>query len=180
MGGASEIDPILHGIVVLTAGIAAFTDVRNGTIPNWLTLPLLVLAPIAHGIYDGVSGLLASLVGLLVCSIVPLLIFYRGGMAGGDVKLFAVIGAVGGIYVGLEAQFLSLVVAAIYALGQLTWNGKLVNSLGNSMFLGLNPVLPRRFRRTIAPELMHRIRLGAPILLGSAIAVARHHQHLIS
>jgi len=179
MGGPSNIDPtVIHAVILGIVAVAAFTDVRKGEIPNWLTLPPLVVAPIAYGMVDGVRGVLASVVGLLVCSLVPLLVFYRGGMAGGDVKLFAAVGAVAGIYLGLEAQFLSLICASIYAVGQLAWNGRLVSSLGNSMFLGLNPVLPRKWRRTISPALMHRIRLGAAILLGAIIAIAGHHREL--
>lgn len=158
--------------------IAAFTDVRGGVIPNWLTLPPLVVAPIAYGMVDGMRGTIASLLGMLVCALVPLLVFYRGGMHGGDVKLFAALGAVSGIYLGLEVQFLSLCAASIYAVGQLAWNGRLLRSLSNAAFLGLNPLLPRRLRRTIAPELMHRIRLGAAILLGAMIAVGEKHQDL--
>ena len=171
-------ESILHGAVLVIAGIAAFTDVRRGEIPNWLTLPILALAPIGHGLAAGFSGLLDSLIGLLVCALVPLILYYREGMAGGDVKAFAAIGAVGGVYLGLEAQFLSLVAAAIYALGQLAWNGRLASGLGNTVFVGLNPVLPRRWRRTIPVELMHRIRLGAAILLGTAIAVIDKYPEL--
>ncbi|HEY8428461.1 MAG TPA: hypothetical protein VIL20_08815, partial [Sandaracinaceae bacterium] len=112
-----------------------------------------------------------------------LIIFYREGMAGGDVKLFAAIGALaggldGGVELGLSAQFLSLVAASIYAVGQLAWNGRLLASLGNALFIGLNPVLPRRWRRTIPRELMHRIRLGAAILLGTVIALAGQHREM--
>jgi len=179
MGGMHQADPlVIHVAVMALVAIAAFTDVRGGVIPNWLTLPPLVLAPIAHGLADGVRGVLASVLGMLVCALVPMLVFYRGGMHGGDVKLFAALGAVGGLHLGLEAQFLSLVAAAIYALGQLAWNGKLMGSLASSFFLGLNPVLPKRMRRTIAPELMHRIRLGAAILLGASIAVGEKHREL--
>lgn len=178
MAATSDLAPIFHGVVLAMAGIAAFTDVRRGLIPNWLTLPVIVGAPIAHGVVSGGTGLLQSLVGLLVCSVVPLIIFYRQGMAGGDVKLFAAIGAVGGVYVGLEVQLLSLVAASIYAIGQLAWNGKLLTSLTSSFFLGLNPILPRRFRRTIPTELMHRIRLGAAILLGTLIVLSGKHPNV--
>jgi prepilin peptidase CpaA len=180
MPSTSDLDPILHAVVLLLAAIAAFTDVRKGEIPNWLTLPPLVVAPVVHGVMGGHAALFGSLIGLLVCSIVPLLVYYQKGMAGGDVKLFAAIGAVGGVYVGLEAQLLSLIAASIYALGQLAWNGKLFATLGNSFFVGLNPILPRRLRRTIPRELMHRIRLGAAILLGTSIALAGHHPELWS
>ncbi len=175
---ASELDPIFHGVILALAGVAAFTDVRRGEIPNWLTLPVLVGAPVVHGVLSGAGALMSSLIGLLVCAIVPLIIYYRQGMAGGDVKVFAAIGAVGGVYVGLEAQLLSLVAASFYAVGQLAWNGQLVRSLGNALFISLNPVLPRRMRRTVPLELMHRIRLGAAILLGSIIALAGHHRDL--
>ncbi len=179
MGGTSQIDPlVIHLVVLALVGVAAFMDVRRGVIPNWLTLPVILMAPIVHGMVDGIRGVLTSVLGILICSLVPLLVFYRGGMAGGDVKLFAALGAVGGLYLGLEAQFLSLVAASIYAIGQLIWNGRLLGSLGNSMFLTLNPVLPRKYRRTIAPELMHRIRLGAAVMLGSAIALTEKHREL--
>ena len=180
---SSELEPVVHAAVLVLACIAAFTDVRRGEIPNWLTLPVRVSGPIVHGMLGGGDGRLGSLVGVLVCSIVPLIIFYREGMAGGDVKLFAAIGALaggldGGVELGLSAQFLSLVAASIYAVGQLAWNGRLLASLGNALFIGLNPVLPRRWRRTIPRELMHRIRLGAAILLGTVIALAGQHREM--
>lgn len=179
MSGTSGIEPIiLHATILLLTGVAAVTDTRKGIIPNSLTLPALAIAPIAHGWANGLQGVLESLIGMLVCALVPLLLFYRGGMAGGDVKLFAALGAVGGLYVGLEIQFMSLVVASIYAIGQLAWNGTLLRSIGNSVFLVINPILPRKWRRTIAPELMHRIRLGAAILCGATIAIAGHHRAL--
>lgn len=176
MGGLSEIDPrVIEGVVLAIVAVAAFTDVRGGVIPNWLTLPALVLAPITYGIIAGSPGLIDSLLGLLVCSIVPLMVFYRKGMAGGDVKLFAAVGAVGGLDVGLQVQFLSLIGASFYALGQLAWSGGLLRSLWNSVLIGLNPVLPRRFRRPISEALMHRVRLGAGVLLGAVLMVAGRH-----
>jgi prepilin peptidase CpaA len=178
MLGTSAIEPIVHGVAFGLAAIGAVTDVRRGIIPNWLTLPVLVLAPLLHGLNGGVQGFLGSLLGLLVCAAGPLLLFYFDAMAGGDAKLFAALGAVGGVQLGLEAEFLSVVAAAIYSVGQLAWNGKLLRSLGNAVFLALNPVLPRRFRRTIPRELMHRIRLGAAILLGTSIALLGHHREL--
>lgn len=178
MLGTIALDPIVHGVVLGLAGIAAFTDVRSGVIPNWLTLPVLLAAPIAHGLAGGVQGFLGSLLGLLVCAIGPLLLYFFNAMAGGDVKAFAALGAVAGAHLGLEVEFLAVVSAAIYSVGQLAWNGKLLRSLGNALFLALNPVLPRRFRRTIPRELMHKIRLGAAILLGAVIALAGHHREL--
>lgn len=176
---SSALEPAMHAVALLLAAIGAFTDWRRGEIPNWLTLPPLLLAPVAHGLVDGFMGLTGSLAGMLLCSLVPLLVFWKNGMAGGDVKLFAAIGAVGGVYVGLEAEFMAVVVASLYALGGLIWSGGLGRALGRSVFIALNPVLPRRLRRPIPEELLTRIRLGAAIFVGTAIAVAGHHRDRI-
>jgi hypothetical protein len=78
--------------------------------------------------------------------------------------------------VALEGEFLGLLVASIYALGRLTWDGKLFRTLGNMVFLGLNPILPKRWRRTMSKELMERIRLGGAIFGGLALAVLGRFQ----
>jgi prepilin peptidase CpaA len=151
--------------------VAAFTDWKTGHIPNWLTLPPLFLGPIVHGLSRGGEGFLGSLLAIAVCGVVPLVMFWRGGMAGGDVKLFGAIASVCGLDVGLEAEFLAFVVAGIYALGRLAWQGKLLRTLGNSLYMGLNPMLPQRLRKPISPELLHTLRLGGAIFAGTLIAV---------
>lgn len=171
LGPDPELVPYLYGLAILMTAIAAYTDWRTGHIPNWLTLPPLVLAPIVHGLTNGTDGLFGSIIAVAICGVVPLLMFWRGGMAGGDVKLFAALAAVCGSEVGLEAQFLAFVVAGIYALGRLAWQGKLLRTLGNSMYLGLNPLLPQRLRKPISPELLHTLRLGGAIFAGTLIAM---------
>lgn len=179
MPGSSELEQsIVHAAILLIAAVAAFTDARRGEIPNWMTFPLILLAPIVHGVVSGFSALLASVIGLLVCALVPLLLYYREGMAPGDVKAFAAIGAVGGVYLGLEAQLLSMIGAAFYAVGHLAWNGKLLSGLGNSVFVAINPVLPNRWRRPLPPELLHKIRLGPAILLGTSLTVVDKYPEL--
>jgi prepilin peptidase CpaA len=163
---------IAHAAALVIAAIAAVTDVRRGEIPNWLTLPPLIVAPILHGVTAGFPAAIASLLGLAACGLVPYILFKKGAGGGGDVKLFAAIGAVVGLGVGIEAELFAFVVAALAALGQLAWRGQLLRTLSNAAFLGLNPILPRRWRRELTPELMTTVRLGAYALLGTAIAIA--------
>jgi len=161
---------ILYGCAVLITGVAAVTDWRTGLIPNWLTLPPIVIAPVVHGILDGTQGLLLSAAGVVACGIVPCLIFRLKGMAGGDVKLFAAIGGIVGPFVGIEAQFFAFCFAALFALGRLAWHGKLLRTLSNTFYMALNPLLPKRKKKEITPELMHEIRLGTSIFAGTAAA----------
>lgn len=177
---AYELSPewmrIVFAVALLIAATGAITDYRTGHIPNWLTLPPLVIGPVGYGLVFGIEAVFAVVVGVLVCSIVPLLMFRLGGMAGGDVKLFAAIAALVGPDIGIEGEFLAFVVAGIYSLGRLTWDGKLFRTLANTSALVLNPVLPKRMRRTAAPELRETLRLGGAIFAGLLISVLGRFQ----
>lgn len=168
----------VHAAAVVIAAAAAVTDWRSGLIPNWLTLPAMVAAPIVHGFVDGLRGLVLSVLGLLVCGLVPYLLFRKQAMAGGDVKLFAAVGAVAGLYVGIEAELLAFIFAAVFSLGRLAWRGKLLRTMGNSFRIAFNPVLPNKWRRDVEPELMSRVRLGGAIFAGTLLAVLMRHPTL--
>ena len=182
---------IAHLLILLLAGIAAVTDVRRGEIPNWLTLPPLVIAPLAWFLvpaeYGGRWwGLGSSVLGALVCAFVPYLLFrarpVEGGESaggGGDVKLFAAIGAIAHLQGGVEAQLLAFIFAALFALGRAAWEGKLFRVFLNSFFLAANPVLPQRARRTFQSEDLSTIRLGVSILSGAAGALALRYEVIV-
>jgi prepilin peptidase CpaA len=156
---------------VLVCLIAAVYDWRSGKIPNWLTLPPLVIAPLSYGVVQGWSGLASSLLGLVLCGATPYLMYARGGMGGGDVKLFATLGAIAGAKLGIEIELLAFIVASIYALGRLVWEGKMVRTLLNTFWLLANVFLPPPRRREIRPELMATIRIGAAVLAAAILAV---------
>ena len=48
---------------------------------------------------------------------------------------------------------------------------KLLRTLGNSLYMGMNPLLPQRLRKPISPELLHTLRLSGAIFAGTLIAV---------
>ncbi|HTE51111.1 MAG TPA: A24 family peptidase [Kofleriaceae bacterium] len=166
---------IAHGSALVIAAIAAVTDFRRGEIPNWLTLPPLVVAPVVHAITGGPWAGLSSVGAAVLCGLVPYWLFRRGAAGGGDVKLFAAIGAIAGLSLGVEAQLATFMAAAVISLGRLAWRGRLLRTIANALFLAINPILPRRFRREIAPELMTAVRLGAFALAGTLLAVAMRH-----
>jgi len=166
-----ELMPYVYGLALLIAATGAVTDYRTGHIPNWLTLPPLAIAPLLYGLASGWDAFLAVLVGILVCGLVPVIMFRMGGMAGGDVNLFAAVAAIVGPDLGLQAELLALIVAGIYSLGRLAWDGKLFRTLGNTMAMGLNPILPKRLRRPMSPELRETLRLGGAIFAGTFITL---------
>ena len=166
-----ELMPYVYGLALLIAGTGALTDYRTGHIPNWLTLPPLAIAPIAYGLAFGWDAFFGVTIGVILCALVPVVMFYLNGMAGGDVKLFAAIAAIVGPDLGLQAELLAFVVGGLYSLGRLTWDGKLFRTLGNTAMMGLNPILPKRLRRPMSQELRDTLRLGGAIFAGLLITV---------
>lgn len=66
--------------------IASYGDVRTRRIPNWLTGSLALAALAIHSFY----GLRAALISLLVMAVLTAagtLVYSRGGIGGGDIKL---------------------------------------------------------------------------------------------
>lgn len=158
------------------AAVAALYDLRTGHIPNWLTLGSLCVGSVAHAAVGALSGGAAGLaygladavLGAVVCGAVPLLVFLRGGIGGGDVKLFAALGAVCLARDGLLAELSSFVIALLLAPACLAYEGKLLRTIGNALTLVANPFRRPEARRTPPPELMAWFRLAPAIFLGTA------------
>ena len=164
--------------MIAIAAIAAVTDWRTGEIPNWLTLPPILLAPLVYLVAYGSGGLVASLIGVGACGLVPYLMFRSRAIGGGDVKLFAALGALGGMQLGIEAQLLGLSAGVVFALVALARKRQILALFANTLRLASNPMLPRRRRRPVEPAAMHSLRLGLPILIGTLLAVVAQHGRL--
>jgi prepilin peptidase CpaA len=80
----------------LVGAVAAITDLKNGKIYNWLTLPALVIG-IALSVYCfGVMGLWSSLAGVGLAALLFIPLFAFGVLGGGDVKLMMAMGSIFG------------------------------------------------------------------------------------
>ncbi|HEX7478382.1 MAG TPA: A24 family peptidase [Polyangiales bacterium] len=121
------------GCTLVVVALAAFFDTRTGRIPNLVTLPPLAAAPLVHGLVSGPGALGGSFLGAVLCAAVPALLFVRGGMGGGDVKLFAALGALLGTQLGLEIELGSLWLAALCVCARLAWHGQLFAVLGYAL-----------------------------------------------
>jgi prepilin peptidase CpaA len=166
----STLSPLLALIASL---LAAAWDARTGRIPNGLTLPLIGVGLSLNGA-AGANGLALAVAGLVACGFVPLLLYRvsRGrGIGGGDVKLFAGLGALLGPMKGLEIEFGAFVVLACFALVRLAYAGQLLRVLANTALLLVNPLLPARSRRRPIRESLTEIRMGPAIAVACLTAL---------
>jgi len=99
---------------------AAGFDLRKGLIPNAITFPSLILGIAFHSATNGWNGLVFSLLGATAAVLVPLLLFCRNAMGGGDVKLLAATGAFLGAGPGLWLEFWAFIAASVWGLGVLS------------------------------------------------------------
>ena len=154
--------------MLLIASIAAVTDYRTGRIPNWLTLPTLGLTPLLFALESGSMIPAGAAIGaILACGIGPYLMFRCDALGGGDVKLFAALGGLGGISVGLELMMFSLCVALILSLVLLFRTGQVRQLMANLLRVFRNLCLRQSKRAHIQPAQLHSLRLAPAIFLGT-------------
>jgi prepilin peptidase CpaA len=168
---------------VVVSAVAAAWDWRTGRIPNWLTYGAIVAGVVGHwvvgwvvggakvGLYEGA----VSTFGIVFCSVAPAAMYWKGAMGGGDLKLFAAIGALCQPMLGIEAQVYALLTAAIVAPARLAYEGKLFRVLGATVAVALNPFRPEKKRRPIPQEAMTWFRLGPSVLAGTTVTLVIHY-----
>ena len=176
-----SIHPIASAILTqacatLVAGVAAVVDHRRGTIPNWLTLPVLCLGPAFWGLAHGGLGLAESVAGILICGLPPFVVYRAGGMPGGDLKLFAAVGGLVGPSVGIEIELYAMVAASLFGIALLARKGRLLETMRRAFFLVFNRFLPKAWRRQFEEGARDQIRMGPFVLVGTLAAIALHGQ----
>src|SRR5437867_13366161 len=93
-----HMEPVMSGTLAALLIMATATDLRSGRIPDWLTLPTIVVALAVHAWFEGLSGLLFGLAGFGTGLGIFLLLYISGCVGAGDVKLMATIGSIVGAY----------------------------------------------------------------------------------
>lgn len=167
----------------LVALVAALYDWRSGRIPNWLTYSTLVSAPPLHALLAwSVGGTLpqilttlgVSLLGAALCGLLPLILWLKGACGGGDVKLFAALGALLEPLMGMEAQVYSYYIAAIFVPLGLLYQGRFWQALRGSFQIVLNGFRPKAKRVLLESSTRTWFRLGPAIFGGCVLTTFLH------
>ncbi len=101
---------------LLMVGIAGVWDLRKGIIPNWLTLPGLLLGFGWHFARSGWTGLLFALGGAVLMAVFFLIPYLLGGLGAGDLKLVLALGALLGPREGVQVALASAIAGGLLAI----------------------------------------------------------------
>jgi prepilin peptidase CpaA len=123
--------PIILGLAVALALIAGYTDWRSRRIPNWLTVPGLVVGVSVNALAGGWLGLKASLLGAGLGLLLLLPFVFLRSLGAGDWKLAGALGAFVGPAVLVNLLMGSVLVAGIMALGLVIYKRRFVQTLRN-------------------------------------------------
>lgn len=122
----------LFPAVALACAIAGSVfDVRSRRIPNFITLPGILLGLSLHLVFGGWKQLaLAALAGL-ICGVLFLVFWLAGGMGAGDVKLMTAVAAIAGMPLVPWLLILTALAGGVMAVGLALWRGRLKDTLRN-------------------------------------------------
>jgi prepilin peptidase CpaA len=135
--------PYLDTLLLLVVVAAAIHDLSDRRIPNLLLLGGVAGALALHAVSpDPGPALLNSLGGALTGLLVFMPFYLVRGMAAGDVKMMATVGAFTGPGTALEVAVLAWCAGGIMALALLVYRGRLGLALTNLWGL-VKPVLLR-------------------------------------
>jgi prepilin peptidase CpaA len=138
-------DLVRAALLLGVVGAASYTDLRHGKIPNALTLPAVVVGLALNGALRGWPGLGQAAAGVGLALLLWLVTGALGGcLGGGDIKLLAAVGALGGPRFLLAALVVTVIAGGVMAVAVALWGRKLRAALSNTLgwtlgHLGLNP-----------------------------------------
>jgi prepilin peptidase CpaA len=121
---------ILAGAVVLSL-IAGWTDLRSRRIPNWLTVPGLVIGVVLNTLLGGWSGLKTSLLGALIGLALLLPFVLLRSLGAGDWKLAGALGSFTGPALLMDLLIASVFVAGLMAVALIVYKGRVRQTLRN-------------------------------------------------
>jgi prepilin peptidase CpaA len=147
--------------------VGSVTDVRSRRIPNFITLPAILLGLAMHLAVGGWKQLLLSLAAGLICGIAFLLFYIAGGMGAGDVKLITAVGCIAGLSHVPYLLVLTALSGGVMALGLAVLRGRLYQTISN-----VGAIAAHHSQEGLAPHPEINLSNASTLRLPYALAIA--------
>ena len=160
---------LLLGVLI----IAMITDIHGNRIPNWLTLPAIIIGLGINFILAGACGLLFSIEGLILGMGLFIVLYMLGGMGAGDVKLMGVVGTMLGPQMVLWAALYTAIIGGIYALAVIAFHPRTraIRTALMEMVKGVIYSRSLKYNRPVNEEKPPKLCYGVAIAMGTVAAV---------
>jgi prepilin peptidase CpaA len=167
---------LIQTAVLVFAGVACVTDLKDGRIPNALTFGAIALAFVVHAALPQGHGFAHVMLGMLVGLAAFFPFFALGGMGAGDVKLMAAIGAWLGPMLAILTALYGAIAGGVLAIAVAVSKGYLKTAVGNLWRMamhwrvnGLKPVPELTLDQNRGPRLAYAV----PIFIGLVVTLWR-------
>ncbi len=158
-------------IFFLCLTCAAYTDLKQRSIPNWITLSGTCAGFLLGAVAQGYMGIIQSLAGWILGFFPFYILYKKKGIGAGDVKLMAMVGTLGGVKILMLSYLYTSLIGFLMACHSLLQAGQIRNGFLRSwqLFLKLFGVSSKPLSRPDS-EVVLTIPYGAAIAAGSYMA----------
>ena len=158
-------------IVAAATCAAAAIDIRTRRIPNALTMPLAASGVLLAAAGWGTVGAGAALAGWAVGLLLMLPGYLIGATGGGDVKLFAAVGAFLGPSLMVPALVQTAIAGALLALAVAAVRGRVAETVNGTSLLVMTG---GRYASALEdPAVRNRFAYGPAIAVGAVLTATR-------
>jgi prepilin peptidase CpaA len=127
----AHLKPVVLAGAVLVASVAGWTDLRWRRIPNWVTVPGLLIGISANTVLSGWTGLKDSLLGAAIGLALLLPFVLLRSLGAGDWKLAGALGAFTGPGLLVDLLLASVFVAGVMALALVIYKRRTRQTIQN-------------------------------------------------
>ncbi len=127
----TEVTLLQWSVVIVASLLGARYDIRNGRIPNWLTLPMASLGFAYMAWHGGLHGLGDGALGWFTLALPYIVLFLLARGGAGDAKMMGAIGAWLGAQVGVIVLVCVGAAGAVFGLARMLAHGRRRMLLGN-------------------------------------------------
>jgi prepilin peptidase CpaA len=127
----AHLKPVVLAGAVLLAGVAGWTDLRWRRIPNWVTVPGLLIGVAVNTVLSGWTGLRASLLGAAIGLALLIPFVLLRSLGAGDWKLAGALGAFTRPGLLVDLLLASIFVAGVMAVALVIYKGRTRQTIRN-------------------------------------------------